>query len=40
MVTENATQSRSKAAAVTNEVDAVMRRVGKPMLLSGTLLQP
>ena len=34
MVTENATQTGRNAAAVMNEVDAVMRRIGKPMLRS------
>ena len=33
MVTENATQSGAKAAAVMNEVDAVVRRIAKPMLM-------
>lgn len=37
MVSENATQSGSKAAAVMNEVDAVVRRIAKPMMISADL---
>jgi len=37
MVNENATQSGSKAAAVMNEVDAVLRRLVKPILWAGDL---
>lgn len=33
MVSENATQAGSRAAAVMNEVDAVVRRIAKPMLM-------
>ena len=39
VVTENATQTGSKAAAVMNEVDAVLRRIGRAVLLSNDLAE-